>query len=502
MRSYDYIVVGSGVAGLTVSRILALFGNRVLLLEKASYLGGSAKRFRLGGVPFDVGFHFTGGFSSDGTGVLDEMLKLLGVRERIKPIYYPRDACHEIVFPTQNVRYVVPCGVEILRDQLKRDFPTGAVGIDRYFRRFCKVVADTPTLRVAGFDQMPPILDEDGISLQSVLDECIPDPLVQAILSGFCMCYGTRPDEVSFATHSRISSGLHESLARVQDGGQALVDALTEGLRNSGVEIQTATAISACTDIKDRKATRFVLTDGSEVTAKACVFTIHPQQILQTLPQEHLHKAFRDRAAEFEPSVAFFTLFGQLDGLPQDHIAPITSIFPGLDINAMLTCRTPIPVDGPLVVLRSVEQTAAGAVETVSALEVAFAQWTEQWANSSVGKRPAQYYQYKRDRVDSIVRRIGTSMPECAGRMRVMDSASTLTFRDYLNSPDGAAYGIKQTLGQFNVSGRLPITNVYAAGQCALLPGIIGAMTSAFLVSRSLLGRDAFTTFLSSIRCR
>ena len=42
---YDYIVVGSGITGLTVSRVLSQHGARVLLLEKAATLGGSASRF-------------------------------------------------------------------------------------------------------------------------------------------------------------------------------------------------------------------------------------------------------------------------------------------------------------------------------------------------------------------------------------------------------------------------------------------------------------------------
>src|SRR5262245_28805335 len=88
MKTYDYIVVGSGISGLTVARILSQQGKSVLLLEKASILGGSVARFRIDGIPYDAGFHFTGGFTDERNGVLDTMLTLLGVRERIRPIYF------------------------------------------------------------------------------------------------------------------------------------------------------------------------------------------------------------------------------------------------------------------------------------------------------------------------------------------------------------------------------------------------------------------------------
>jgi phytoene dehydrogenase-like protein len=499
---YDYIVVGSGITGLTVSRILSQHGAGVLLLEKAATLGGSASRFQLQGVPFDIGFHFTGGFMPDGSGVLDDMLSLLGVRDRIRPIYYPRETCHHMVFPSMGTTYDIPCGVVSLREKLKRDFPSQRDGLDRFFERFLDVIARTPTLTVAGLDQSPERLEEDGVTLRQVLDELIPDPLVQAILGGFCMCYGTPPREVPFATHCRICFGLHETLAKVEGGGQAFVDALVEVLWQTPVEIRTGVTIQSCQDIVDRKAERFVLTDGSEVSAKACVFTIHPRNILELLPREHISRAFWNRVQDFEPSVAFFAVFGQLEGNPTAELQPIVSILPDLDIDAMMTCRTPEPIASPMAVFRSREEVDERQVETFTALEVTFPQWTQRWANSTIHKRPRDYYQYKQACTESILQRMEMNLNDCRGRLRLMDSSSNLTFRDYLHTPDGAAYGIKQKLGQFNVLGRLPIHNLYAAGQCALLPGIVGAITSSFLVCRNLLGQETFRQFLAGVPCR
>lgn len=499
---YDYIIVGSGITGLTMSRILSQHGARILLLEKAPTLGGSASRFRLQGVPFDIGFHFTGGFTPDGAGVLDDMLNLLGVRDRIRPIYYPRDACHHMVFSSEGVTYDIPCGVVNMREKLKRDFPRQKDGLDRYFERFLDVIARTPTLTVSGLDKMPDILEEDGVTLRQVLDELIPDPLLQAILTGFCMCYGTPPAEVPFATHCRICYGLHETLAKVENGGQAFVDALVEVLEAAPVAIRTGVTIRSCLDIVERKARRFLLTDGTEVTAKACVFTIHPQNILELVPQEHVSKAFCDRVLSFEPSASFFAVFGRLEGTPSDQPKPIASIFPVLDVNAMMTCRTPGPIASPMAVFRNEESVNGGRLETFTALELTFPQWTQQWANSTIQERPSAYYHFKQTCTESILRRMEENLDDCRGRLRPMDSSSNLTFRDYLHTPDGAAYGIKQKLGQFNVLGRLPIHNLYAAGQCALLPGIVGAITSAFLVCRSLLGLDTFRRFLAGVPCR
>lgn len=500
MRSYDCIVVGSGIAGLTAARIMSQQGKSVLLLEKATILGGSLARFRIDGIPYDVGFHFTGGFADDRSGVLDGMLQVLGVRDQIRPIYFPRDAVHEMIFPSVNASYTIPGGVDRGAEKLKKDFPAERAGLEKYYDRFHTVIRNTPTLSLSGFDEMPPSLTDDMVTLQAVMDECVSDPVLQTILGGLCMCYGTRPDEVSFANHCRVSFGLQESLARVEHGGDAFVDALVSVLQKANVEIRTRTTIAQCADIKDRKVGRFILSDGSEVTASQCIFTIHPHSILATLPRENLSKAFQSRVNDFQASDAFFTLYGTLDELPQQPVMTLVSILPGTDLNHMLTCHTPEPVDGPLMVLRCGEEAAGSPLQTVTALELAFVQTTQQWFNSKLKRRPAEYYAYKKSREESIVARMNRHIPDCRA-MHVIDTASSLTYRDYLHSPDGSAYGIRQKIGQFNVVGRLPLANLYAAGQSAILPGVMGAMMSAFFVCRNVLGRETFMEYLADKSC-
>lgn len=489
---YDYLIVGGGISGLTVARLLSMQGATVLLVEKDAELGGSSKRFHLQGIPFDTGFHFTGGLAPDHTGLLDQMLNVLGIADLIEPVRQEPGAIHRLVFPFINATYLAPVDHQPLTAQLTRDFPRLSDGIRRYFQHFDDVVAGTPTLSVSGFDESPPPIPEDSITLQSVLDDCIADPMVQLILSSLGLCYGARPDEVSFATHARVCFGLNQSLARVRNGGQAFVDALEAALRAGGVEIRTNVALERCEESADRQDRHFVLSDGSRVDAAVCIFTIHPDLIVRALPQARMTKAFRQRVADYEPSIGFFALFGKIDEAPPDNEAFLTTTYPQFDLNQMMTYRGEEPVDGPMVVLRSTESVGAKTVEAVSALEVAFPQWTGRWDGSTFGRRPDEYYRYKQQRVERMVARLGPCLPGCADAMEVIDSASMLTFRDYLHNPDGAAYGIRQKLGQFNVFGRLPLTNCYAIGQSALLPGLLGAMTSAFLICRGLLGMERF----------
>ncbi len=56
--SYDVVVIGSGLGGMTTANILAKAGYSVLLLEQHYKLGGMATWFkRPGGKIFDISLH-------------------------------------------------------------------------------------------------------------------------------------------------------------------------------------------------------------------------------------------------------------------------------------------------------------------------------------------------------------------------------------------------------------------------------------------------------------
>jgi len=502
MQHYDHIVVGSGISGLTLTLLLARQDKKVLLLEKAPHIGGSIARFKRNGVPFDVGFHFTGGFQEDGSGMFDEILRVLELDDVLKPRPLSEGIAHRIAFPSLGLVHEIPCGVGRYRQDLYDSFPKSRKAIDRYFDRFLDVCNRTASMSIRGMAEgPPPTLDGDFITLQEVLDEQFEDKLLKALLSGFCMCHGSRPDEISFANHARIAYALYHSTARVKDGGGAFVSAFRDAFQTLDVDVRCKTTIGQLADIQDRRVNRFILSDGEELTADSCTFTIHPRNILDLIPAEHTTNAFRHRIEDFEPSAGFFSIFGTLDeSVPAAHTDTIFSIFPGTDMNEMMSPG----YEGhrPLAMLCYDEEVRGNPVNTMTAFELSLAEEVQPWANTCIGRRGKEYAAYKKRRVESILERLSSYMPELDQGFSCLDSASMLTFRDYLNSPYGAAYGIKQKVGQFNLVGKLPLRNLYAAGQSAILPGVLGAMTSAFFIARPLLGKEQFQNYIDGKLCR
>jgi phytoene dehydrogenase-like protein len=494
MKRYDHIVVGGGISGLTLTLLLASNGKKVLLLEKGPHIGGSLIRFYKNNIPFDTGFHFTAGFSKGG--ILTDMLSVLGISEQIKPIFLSGPGSGVFVFEKDNLIYDVAAGTNNFRLNLHKFFPQEISAIDTYIALVKKVWQSTPSLDLRKVGVSGQAIDEDYLSLQQVLDSLTTNNHLKGLLSAFCVCYGVSPKETSFANHARIAGGLYESVARIQNGGEAFIRAFNQRFSQSNIEVCCNTTISECADIKNDSVGKFVLSNGESVTATDCTFTIHPQEILKILPHQHFRKAFLERVAAFETSYGFFSVFGIVENADPLNFGPsIASLLPSTDLNNLLDPAQ--KQETALAIIRCVETGKDGKKYcTVNAFGPEFYSHLKQWADTSIGKRPAEYYAYKAQRINRVTQRFYALYPQYRDHFKVLDAASVLTFRDYLFSPEGNAYGIKQKMGQFNLFGKLPLLNIYVAGQSAVLPGIVGAMVSSFIVARNIIGKEKFNQFI------
>lgn len=498
-KNYDFLVIGSGISGMTLALLLAKTGAKVAVLEKSAAIGGSMQRFSRNGCPLDTGFHFTTSL----TGAFGDMFHFLEMKEYLKEITVDK----KIYLAEVDRMFHLPHGHENILKYYAAQFPGTEEKLRDFFDLEKRVYQNTPLF---SFDKSAttPLLGirfqpEDNVVLTDYLKRQNFPPELELLLFSFAICCcGTPAEEISLSSFCRISYGLHDRLVRFDGGGDAVISLFRQKARQAGVTIFTNTYISECVKSQTEKSKchEIITNTGARINFENCIFTTHPKDIFNTIVPLLKTGYFQEQIDEYEESCGFFTLWAQVapDAKGRGSSEYDASLISFLNKTKLATLMSPNEPENTATGIMTVkEHTNSGEeCETLTIFENTFPEETKEWQDTYVGERGCSYTEYKQRRTRELLNKCYKVRPELKGRLKILSTASQLSYRDYL-SPYGSAYGIRQKVGQFNIFGRLPIRNFYAAGQNALLPGAFGAMQSSFILWRKLIGENLYSTTIT-----
>lgn len=217
MRATDFddIVIGAGMAGLTVSAILASRGRRVLVVEAHDVPGGYAHTFTVGAYRFCAQVHYIFG-CGEGEPV-HELLCRIGLDQEVRFARLDPEGFDHVV--VAGSRYRIPNGLEKFRDRLTRTFPRDSRAIRAYFDIVAAIGRELDALpksiRLRDFVTAPfrfgHLLKYKSWTLGRLYDALRMPPRLRAILAGQSGDYLLPPKEVSLL--------LHVALVRAYDRG-------------------------------------------------------------------------------------------------------------------------------------------------------------------------------------------------------------------------------------------------------------------------------------------
>lgn len=127
-QSWDIIVIGSGIGGLTAATLLAKAANkRVLVLEKHFERGGLTQTFRRDGASWDVGLHYVGGLNKGSRiRTLFDYMSNSALEWNKMP-----DDFERFIYP--DIEFLVPSDPLEYQKRLIDIYPEEATAIRRYF---------------------------------------------------------------------------------------------------------------------------------------------------------------------------------------------------------------------------------------------------------------------------------------------------------------------------------------------------------------------------------
>lgn len=128
-KTFDAVVIGSGLGGLTAGAQLAAAGFSVCLLERNFSLGGAASVYKVGGLTVESSLHQT----SDARNPRDfkhQILSDLGILDEIE--WLPTGPLYTVRGGPLGEPFTLPCGFEAAYDALAARFPDKRQPIKRF----------------------------------------------------------------------------------------------------------------------------------------------------------------------------------------------------------------------------------------------------------------------------------------------------------------------------------------------------------------------------------
>ena len=117
-QKYDFIVIGSGMGGLTAAALLSKAGKKVLILEQHYTAGGFTHSYSRKGYEWDVGVHYIGDVHKEYS-PLRKMYDLITDGE-LKWAYMD-EVYDRIIFPDKEYKF--RASEEKFKSEILKDFP-------------------------------------------------------------------------------------------------------------------------------------------------------------------------------------------------------------------------------------------------------------------------------------------------------------------------------------------------------------------------------------------
>jgi len=454
---HDVLIVGSGLGGLECGALLAQRGLRVLMLEGAHQPGGCIQSFRRGGLHYDTGLHYVGGLAPGQ--VMHKAFDQLGLLD-LPWEQMDNDFDHIIIGGRQ---FAFHQGYEAFAEGLAKDFPHQREALQNYVRRLQNITdAD---MDVCAYDY---------------LCQTFSDEVLLNVVSAAAMKTELRRESLPLFNFAHTCSSYIESSWRLKGDGNLLVNKLIGTIREAGGEVKTNSRVVQLTET-DGRITSAVCADGQTYEAGNFISDIHPAMLCQLLEGcPSVRKAFRRRMASAENTCGMFT--AQLCIKPGALHYFAHNVFVYDKPNVWTMTEQNDPVKGVMISAR-VPEDGSDTLRQIDLLTPMPWHECQAWTETKVGRRGDDYKAFCQYKTEQCIALAEQYIPGLNNMVEQSYTSTPLTYRDYLGSPEGGAFGMRKDCRASMLSFHsvtTPLPNLLLTGQSIILPGIEGVTMTAF----------------------
>jgi phytoene dehydrogenase-like protein len=455
-ESYDVVVIGSGLAGMTAANMLGRSGYSVLLLEQHYKLGGLATWFRRPGSHiFDISLH---GFPA---GMLKSCRR------------YWNDSIADNIVPLKNVRFDNPM-FSLTTTYNREDFTELLVSRFGVERETVKTFFDTA--RGMNF------YDDQNVTTRELFDKFFPgrEDIVRLLMEPITYANGSTLEDPAITYGIVFSNFMSKGVYIYEGGTDDLVGKMQAEMEKNGVDVRIRCDVERV--IVENGAVQGVEVSGRRIGCKAVVSNANLRStIFQFVGEDKFDKDFIDQARAVRLNNSSTQVYMALK--PDEHIPEETG--------DLLFCSTANAFKTELLLSRDITsrtfsfyypRTRPHGKTRHAIVSSTNARW-EDWANLS----EEEYNASKQDLIETTLDALEKYVPNCRERIELIDAATPITFQHYTKHVTGASFGTK--FEGLAVSRSLPekIRGLYHAGSVGIImSGWLGAINYGVIVANDV----------------
>ena len=504
--TYDAVVIGSGIGGLTTAALLSDMGWKVCVLEQHYTAGGYTHSYDRNGYEWDVGVHYIGD-----VGTMTRTRKMFDFLTNSKLKWAAMDDEYDRFYIGDKVFNAV-AGRQEFQDNLVRQFPGEESAVSKYMELLNEVGKGLSVFTMAKMLKpwqkalawpylklkTPKLLFRNTYE---VLSEITDNQDLIAVLCGQWGDMGLPPKKSAFMVHAMIARHYLYGGFYPIGGSWKIAEHIIPKIQASGGEVFTYAMVKGIA-LDGNQVTGVEMTDGNQIECPVIISTAGVDNTFNSLlPRSAVRKAgYESLLKNVKPSMAHLGVYIGLKETAEQLGLPKTNfwIYPDNDFDKAVDGFMDNPdADFPVVYISfpsakdpdyAVRRPGTATIEIVAPAPFS---WFEKWQGTTWGKRGDDYDEFKAELGERLMQYVYDKLPQLVGKVDYYEVSTPLSTEYFCAYQKGELYGLDHDpirLQQNWLGPRTRFNGLWLSGQDVLTCGVTGAMMAGLLTTSSIIG--------------
>jgi phytoene dehydrogenase-like protein len=477
------------VGGLSTAIILAQLGFQTTVIEKNPLPGGLMRSYTRKGLDCAVGVHYLGALDDDQ--VLRRLFDFLGVSPGI-PV--ERMGAEGIIdrYIFEEFTFDLPDGFDAYEENLRNAFPDEHRQISVIMKIIRQHGKKIHTLDFLFSRQNDVSMLEHMKPFGEILTELKCSPGLRAVLGIPCCWIGVPLESCPVFYHNMVLATYLFSSWRLKCSSAQMANAFAERLKSLGGKIILGDGVEKIL-VNNRVVEGVQLKSGSELKSPVVIGTVHPKVVLNMLPDGAAKPSYRRLVSKMVDT----------DGMFCAHVSVDASFHEAISYNIfnIHTGKNGSILDVKYYQLRESERHGKNLLTILTSGE--YQRW-QKWEHTNTGRRGGDYVREKENRAWRLIREAEDILGPLHG-VKLLDAYTPLTTRDWVNSPEGSAYGVLRSSDQLleaSILNRTSVKGLFLAGQSVMAPGILGTILGSLSTVKLIIGPERHEKMFKHLRLK